>query len=382
MYEGGVLVFVVSDHFLLVLPFTDMNTDSEWFLDNVNSLFGQYVELVRRQILPDGVCWAIRSTERTAKRLPNAVPITTALGMSDEMVKRVWRSLGKSPAKRILNYFGNSAIITDHGGTMTLIFRTPTFDDNLASTAKERFATADTLEHFTLRLSRRPRATLAPAPDQGPPATGSPRRSPPRAARPAPSSPTKRSSLPSFLAPGSPPKKHKLDMEFLLKNFTQLDLKNPEENLILHEGKVYINNLYSPKLVARSMKKKQEKAWLVTNCVDQMVNRSQAALPTEVKEIIAAFISMNPQIPMAKVEMLLGLGRYATFKELDSLVENYTGNEAAPKPGKYKWSTGIYKISMDHALNGSQRALGLLAGKDRLREAGNDCEQGDNHPAN
>lgn len=64
------------------------------------------------------------------------------------------------PKKAILTYFGDSAIITDHGGTMTLIFHTPTFDDNLASTAKERFATADTLEHFTLRLSRRPRATL------------------------------------------------------------------------------------------------------------------------------------------------------------------------------------------------------------------------------
>ena len=87
MYEGEVLVFVVSDHFLPVLPHTDMNSDSEWFVDNVNSLFGQYVELVRCQILPDGVCWAIRSTERTAKKLPNALSITTALGMSDEMVK-------------------------------------------------------------------------------------------------------------------------------------------------------------------------------------------------------------------------------------------------------------------------------------------------------
>jgi hypothetical protein len=271
-------------------------------------------------------------------------------------VKQVWRSVGRSPKKAILTYFGDSAIITDHGGTMTLIFRTPTFDDNLASTAKERFATANTLEHFTLRLSRRPRATLAPAPDQGPPATGSPRRSPPRAARPAPSTPSKR---PSLLAPDSPTKKHKLGLEDVLASFTELDITNPEENIIILGGKVYVSNMFSPKLISRSIATRRKKAYLVGSCIDEMLNRKKASFPLEVQDIISAFISMNPQIPMAKMEMLLGLGRFATLKELDGLVDEHTHKKSVPKTGKFRWTTGSYKVSMEAALKGSPSATTL-----------------------
>jgi hypothetical protein len=94
----------------------------------------------------------------------------------------------------------------------------------------------------------------------------------------------------------------------------------------------------------------------VTSCVDKMLSRQQTALPQEMKELIAAFVAMNPHLPTAKIEQLLGLGRLAAMRELQSLVDECLQTGSVPAVGKDRWSTGSTKISTAACLNGSPTA--------------------------
>ena len=315
-----------------------MNPDRDWALQSIAKLGAQYKELVKKKAITHGVCWFLRTNASVLLGNPNTISLADALGLSPDHSTKFYKCFGKSMKNKIIERFGDDVHFVAYARSPAIIFHTPGLPKKEIATLPERFGNAEMMKQFTIRLDKPPSelsnsGRLAPAPWMVPPA-----------------SPTKRKDMKSVspFRPKSPPKKTKTTVV----NWNPLQYDALSNQFKVEDGVPMVNTRFEPKLMTKTQISRNKTNTTIVKEMQRVIRRKRTGVTDEVKDFIAAFSAMNPQISAEKIEMLLAIGRYSLLSEIPSL--DFTLHDVLDgAPSARSIERWVENIAVDQAINQS-----------------------------